>query len=70
MTLNDIKVDSEVLGNLTLDQVYKIAQKASKPGDKVTPLDRVVKFLNNQKALIQQEKEQKRQKALNEIMKD
>lgn len=43
--VEDIHIDADVLSDMSMEQVIKIAFKATKPGSTITPIDRMVTFL-------------------------
>jgi hypothetical protein len=47
--VEDINVDSEVLGDMSMETIVKLAVKATKPGSALKPIDRIVMFLQKQK---------------------
>ena len=61
-TLTDLHVSAEELGQLSMSEVMDIAKKTPATGAQkgMDPMDRVVLFLNQEKKLIEQEKEKKK----------
>ena len=43
----DIPIDSDLIGDLGMDKIIKIALKTTKPGSKVKPLDKILLFLQD-----------------------
>ena len=70
--IGDIKVDAYSLGEMKMDEVIKLALKASKnsKNKNIKPIDRVLAFLQQEQKLMQEAEEKKRQKALLEIIEE
>mmetsp|Transcript_24653 Transcript_24653/g.38330 ORF Transcript_24653/g.38330 Transcript_24653/m.38330 type:complete len:137 (+) Transcript_24653:281-691(+) len=72
LSLSDIAVSSDVIENMSMDEIMAIAQrlptKTLPNGQTIKPMDRVVMFLNQEKKLMQQREEKKKQEAIKEII--
>ena len=60
LKLADIKVEPETLENMSMEEVFKIAEKGAKKNTNYQPIDLVVQFLRKEQKLIQQKEEEKR----------
>jgi hypothetical protein len=68
--IDDIPIDSDLIGDMSMDKILKIAAKTTKAGSKVKPLEKVLMFLREEQAVMKKKKEKQKQKAIKEIIED